>query len=494
MVSVTIALGWFFVFMIMMPLCEPFFRNNKHFFTSSSSSSRIRKNIKKVNNPVPQVLFPDPDLNHEAIKKIDGFYGLIGPDFHMNTTHSLFDLFTKNGIIHGVFFKNNSVVFAKHAIQTEKRVFEQESGHFILPNHLFFYMLTQMIQTFMKHFTNINMPNMLGVANTAIMQVKERFYALYERDQPYEIAIHFDNHTLETRGKVIAPLEHMSGHSIYNTTTNKIETIDYSMMTQSVTYFSLDPAFQIHKKKSFSFAYPPILHDFISKNERVFLLDAPFEMHPHKLFEAKVPFALNNKKKTYMHVYNTREDKTDIYTCNEGFTVFHYGYMEEDEEGYSIYASLYDTLDFHDLKIDGKYRKLVLNKTDKTMTIYRNAALEHYNLDFPVAFGEKVISRNYNKEKNRIDGFVVTDGLDIKQTFLYEDREIFGEPKVIPMSDNVDNAYLCFFNKYTGQEGKEVYAISLLHLGSGSITDFILDEEVRLGFHSIYVSNPSSKV
>ena len=73
------------------------------------------------------------DLNSREkniIKKINGFYGLIGPNIEMNNNDikSLYDLFTGDGIIQGVFFNKGNLTFVKHLIKTEKVLYEEKNG------------------------------------------------------------------------------------------------------------------------------------------------------------------------------------------------------------------------------------------------------------------------------------------------------------------------------------------------------------------------------
>ena len=61
--------------------------------------------------------FPKP--TKPTLHKIHGFYGLIGPDVDTAKTESLYDLFTGNGVIQGVFFEDGKITFVKHHIRTE---------------------------------------------------------------------------------------------------------------------------------------------------------------------------------------------------------------------------------------------------------------------------------------------------------------------------------------------------------------------------------------
>jgi len=413
-------------------------------------------------------------IRENPIKKINGFYGLIGPDFEANQTQSLFDLFTKNGLIQGIFFNEGNVTFQKHRVQTDKLLWEKKGFRF--SQNMFFHMFYKLINPF-----NL-LPNILGVANTAILDADGRFYAMYERDLPYELSIDFEKKDVGTIGKIAVPGVHrVSGHTKYDENSGLIETIDYDMGSKSVTYFSLNKQFQVLKKREVFFKYFPNLHDFCTLGNNVFLLDAPFVFDFQKIFANKIPFAIDPKRETYIHVLNNTDDSLQKYTCKTGFTVFHFAGVTEDPDGYNLYASIYETFDFNNLDILGKYRCIRLDKRTREITIEKKELFDEYNLDFPVSFGNQTIFRNINNERNCVDGFIIVEELNLVKEILFSTREIFGEPRVIYADQ--ENPYLCFFNKK-----EEKYCVSLLHLLNGKINDFDLDERITLGFHSIFVN------
>ena len=71
------------------------------------------------------------------VEKINGFYGLIGPNVNMNNNiDNLYELFTGDGIIQGVFFDKGKLTFIKHLIKTEKVLYEEKNGK-IPTNYIF---------------------------------------------------------------------------------------------------------------------------------------------------------------------------------------------------------------------------------------------------------------------------------------------------------------------------------------------------------------------
>jgi hypothetical protein len=150
-----------------------------------------------------------------------------------------------------------------------------------------------------------------------------------------------------------------------------------------------------------------------------------------------------------------------------------------------IYISQYDELNFSDVNIKGAYRMIEINKITKKIQIYKNNELEAYNLDFPICFQDKVISRNF--ENRRINGFIITKGLQICKKLFFENKNICGEHTVIYIKNT---PYLMFFNV---EENKKINMkknlFTLINLNNYEIIDIEIDNNLNLGFHSIFLEN-----
>ena len=138
----------------------------------------------------------------------------------------------------------------------------------------------------------------------------------------------------------------------------------------------------------------------------------------------------------------------------------------------------YDNLDFSDITINGKYRKLILNKKTKKINIEKNEILEKYNLDFPVKWRNNIILRMI--ENKRINGFIICKDLNIKREIYLKEFSICGEPVVY------DNG---FFSRIIclGYNTKDEGYLLLINPENGEIFDFKLNEKVNIGFHSIFI-------
>ena len=156
------------------------------------NSSLINKktNNPVINNEIKKVINLELGLkDKKIIEKIKGFYGLIGPNFGMeNNLDNLYDLFIGDGVIQGVFFDKGKITFIKHVIKTEKLKYEEKNGK-LIDNFL--------IRIIVIFLNDINLfPNMLGTANTAIINIKKnntKFNNEYLKHRISCVPIHKDN-------------------------------------------------------------------------------------------------------------------------------------------------------------------------------------------------------------------------------------------------------------------------------------------------------------
>jgi hypothetical protein len=418
------------------------------------------------------------------INKIDGFYGLIGPNIKMeNNIESLYDLFIGDGVIQGVFFENGNLTFVKHLIKTEKVLFEEKFG--VLPKNNNLLTIFFMILNKLKLF-----PNVMGMANTAILNIKNheninKNYALFERDYPYLLDIDFKKKDITTVKKIdINSLSHFSGHSKITNKCN-IETIDYQMANNIVNYLLLDEKFKKKFRFQFKFKYLPIIHDFFSNDDSLILIDSPLSIDFKQYFQNKMLIFLDNKKKTFIYVYDKTNNNYETYTCDHGFYTFHYADVKFKKDTIEIYISMYDELNFTNVNIKGKYRMIEINKNTKKISIHKNDEIEKYNLDFPICFSDKVVLRNF--ENRQINGFIITKNLSIYKKILFENKNICGEHNVIYVNKT---PYLIFFNVEEDkikQTNKNL--LTLVNLNNYEVIDIEIKNKLNLGFHSIFLQN-----
>jgi hypothetical protein len=99
--------------------------------------------------------------------------------------------------------------------------------------------------------------------------------------------------------------------------------------------------------------------------------------------------------------------------------------------------------------------------------------LEKYNLDFPVAWSNYTLLRNLDLATQKINGFILCDGLSIVKEYWIS-LGILGEPCM------VNDSLLFFAYNLTG-----TYLVHLCLL-SGIQEDYLVDLPGTLGFHSFF--------
>ena len=86
---------------------------------------------------------PKMNDNKSILKRVNGFYGLVGPNINVTSKTTLYDLFTGDGIIQGVFFENGRPKYVNHLVNTDK--FKYEKKHGPVSENMFVRMLFMML-------------------------------------------------------------------------------------------------------------------------------------------------------------------------------------------------------------------------------------------------------------------------------------------------------------------------------------------------------------
>jgi len=405
-------------------------------------------------------------------KKLDGrFYGLIGPDIDKSKISTLYDLFTGDGVIQGVFFdKTKGPTFVRHRVQTEKVVHEKAHGKFS-KNRL---MLP--LYSFLNKIGVL--PNVLGLANTALININNNTFALFERDVPYHIRINPEKQTIETVKKVATHISHFSGHSKW--LSGVIHTMDYDVVCRKIQYSRLNETFGELSTVSQKTEYIPLVHDFGILNDTIAYLDAPFIWSLQ--LNSSIPVLFDRTKPTFLHLYDRRENLLRKIFFDTAFYIFHFAYCEKMGERTDIYAPIYDNIDFSSLILSGKYRKISLLSSGE-IVIKKNPVLENMNLDFPMIWGSYIILRGIINQK--ISEFVVCKGLDIiRKIRLPNDRFFCGEPGVV----EIDGApYLVGFSYSSSKGIKEKSFVCIIGVFTEEYVEWPINSPLTIGFHSITI-------
>jgi len=466
-------------------LCNYFIFSTSLFF-SKYLNLRFNKPFqisqKEIIKKIPYEILNNDDNNPDIINKINGFYGIIGPDINTKNKDckNIYELFIENGNIQGIFFNNGSLTYIKHFIRTDKLLYEQLNGK--VPMNYYTALLFFI-------FEKMNMlPNIIGVANTSIMNIKDNIFALYEMDNPYKINVNFKENKIETVEKVkINSLKHFSAHSKYNKKTNIIETIDYNILLNQLTFLNLDEDFTLINKTSLRTKYLPIVHNFVSTDNSIIFMDSPLlfsnlnDLIKNSLdLVFEIPIKLANMN-SYICIINKESFSTRIINTRESFYIFHYADCIETETTIEIYASVYDKLDFSSQSIgDGKYRKIIIDKINDQITIVKNQELEKYNLDFPLKYDDKVVLSK--TENNKITSFIICKDLNIIHEINLNRKYVCGEPTIIKIEDK---NYLLSFAYDDNNDGY----LLIINLQNYIIQEIPINQSLNVGFHSIFIEN-----
>jgi len=430
--------------------------------------------ISSLKLPFPTYFLSSLSKNIQSYKskinKINGFYGLVGPNVDISKTNTLFQLFTGDGIIQGVFLENGNITQVNHIIQTEKIKYEKKHGRFtdnmmVLPWYMFLNKMGML-------------PNVMGLANTAFMKIKNKIFVLFERDYPYEISLNFKEKNIETVKKIkIHSVDHFSAHSTMDGKKHIIYSLEYNVLKNMVTLYHTDENLGLLKKINVKTNYIPIIHDSFVLSESTIFTDSPFYFSVPTLLQGNIPVIFDTKKPTYIHEICRKTGIKTTYVSEKSFYIFHYATMRETPSYIEIYAPVYDNVDFSKLDITGKYRRLVLDKKTKLIRMEENPELEKYNLDFPMKWRDSYILRNI--ENNNINGFIICNGLKIKRKIFLQDLSVCGEAKIY------DNG---FFSRIMclGYDNSNRGYFILIDPENGDVYKFPLQETVKIGFHSIY--------
>ena len=408
------------------------------------------------------------------VKNINGFYGMIGPDVNEDKVKSVYELFAGDGMIQGVFFDNGNITFVKKFIRTEKLLFEEKHGK--IPSNLFITALFAIGNSLKL------LPNIIGRANTALININKNTYALFEGDNPYLLNIDFENKALDTIKKVNIPnLDYFCAHSKFNNYEQQIESVDYDVMGKAVNYYLLNSAFQIINQTKIATTNMPFVHDFIATNNSILITEPPFLLKMDSLRNVKVPIELDKNSTTKIHIIDKKTNNCETYEINQSIFIFHYAILKEDDKQIQIFAPIYDSMDFNDLNVEGKYRKVVINKDTKNVTIEKNEELEKLSLDFPLRFDNKIVL--LNGVKNKANGFVICDDLNIIYKHILNDRYICGESAIVYV-DTIPHL-IAFENDIHNKNGY----LLIMNLETYKTMEIPLELELGIGFHSLFIEN-----
>jgi len=389
---------------------------------------------------------------------------MIGPNTQVKQPNDLFELFNENGVVQGVFMANGTARFISHIVETEKRIYEDKYGSV---------KINLMNLSYFKFMEKIGMgPNILGLANTALLQVpfnQTKILALNERDLPYEIDINQKNQTIKTVGRLKIPfIRHFSAHS--KVIDDTIETIDYSTSLPLVFFYKIKKNMTQIDSSIIWTKYISMIHDFATTNESIIIGDLPMTIN-FNIYEK--PYSILKMKsclKPRFLVLSKETSKVYQVKSDHSFYFFHFGKVKENQDTIEMYLPMYDEFAFtNPFENKGRYRRIIINKSTREMKIEKNPILENYSVDFPISYGEYTVLV--------IPGgstLIMVKDLEFIEEINLEGN-LYGEPSI------KDDKLFCF--TYCG----ETNFFNIYDLKTKNHTKFELPVNISIGFHSIFL-------
>jgi carotenoid cleavage dioxygenase-like enzyme len=421
------------------------------------------------NEITSEIKYNIPFFKKQTVKKISGFYGLIGPDINTKHVNDIFnDLFNKNGIIQGVFFDKGKIHFIKYYVRTEKLKYEEVNG--IIPMNPLNFILFKLLE-------NINfLPNIFGLANTALMTFKNKTYALNDRDYPYEINIDFKNKKIETLNQVKIPFcTNLLAHS--KITNNSIESLDFSSIIPTVKYLHINDTFDKVNEININIKYISMIHDFVSLNNTILFLDTPMVIDFFEFSKSPIPFKFRKENQCQFCLINKTNGNVN-YINIDSIYILHYANAYETENEIIIYACIYDEFDFTKPNENHcKFRKIIINKNNFTTIIEKNNELEKFNVEFPIQYKNYTIMTN--TENLKIINLIVVNNFNLHK-IININKYIYGEPSIIEIENE---PYLIAFSYDSNNKNY----LTLYGIENDEEISINIPYNISIGFHSMFV-------
>ena len=445
--------------------------------------------LSKEFTPLKYEITKEIDLKYKKehlniLNKVNGFYGQIGPNPMYYNESDEYHLFDGNGMINGVFINNDKLVFKNHWVRTDKYKYER-----MIKNKIPFRMdnifkknnILLMLLYFILNKLNL-IPNFMGTANTALWSNSNhtKFYALHERDLPYEIDINFENQSIKTKKKIkIDGIEYFTAHP--RNDKNITYACLYNTFEPNVKLLKLDLDMKLIDSKIIKTNYVNMIHDIILSDEYIIFCEMPFVFDINRIKNNKIPFYFNETSTN--NIILVKKDFSFIrrIKCLESFFIFHFDKITEDDENIYIYTIIHPSfnLDLNDIKINSrnsKYRRIKINKKIDNYVIEKKNFFEKYNVEFPINNGIYSIMSIYGKQLN-IDGFIVAKEFVCLKTIIFKKRKIYAEPALTKT-----NCVICF--TYDEQLNNYLY---IYDISQNKEIEIPLGVSLIKGFHSIFI-------
>ena len=465
-------------------------------------------------NPVVEEKTINIKHNSKLFSKLtNNIFSQIGSNPKHIDSNSDYHWFDGDGMIHSVLFNNTDITYQNKWIRTKRLEIENKWKQkiFIYFGELKgFRGIFQIIKfSIMQLFGFISQSK--GTANTAILNWKNRIFALHEGDMPYELNIDYNNFNITTLKRLHYP-------SIYSTTAHPIVDArrdklylygynNYDFSNGKFIFNSFDKNMQLFSQKNISLINNGMTHDVGFTGNELIIPDMPLKYDFSLILKEKLPMYFDKDdgitRFGIFSVDTLKEPKW--YYFDENFFIFHFSKCYRKYNDYIIFACVMDNLfmeDFVDLKNienenhiirgDIRLKKIIIDTHKNTTSIIENNYLQNlnlgffYNLDFPISsklHPNYVYCTIFDSALGYIKGYIGINTDDFENAkpniFLFENNTFGNSEPQVTIVNNTE--YLVSFIN----DNSNSY-ISLIDIHNNYIEKIEIPTRIPPGFHSIF--------
>lgn len=480
-------------------------------------SSRLCKNnrqfyLKDKFVPVEKEKTITVKHDHNLFNQLSGFFGQIGSNpKHIDDDD--YHWFDGDGMVHGIFFNNNSITYQNKWVQTKRLQVEDKWNKKM---YLYFGELKgwQGLINILKYSVMEIfgfLPPARGTANTALFNWNNITYALHEGDMPYQLDIDRSKCNISTVQRLHYPsIKSTTAHPIKDKLRNQVYLYGYNNYDFNYGRFILNTFSKnmtLISQKNFNLINNGMTHDVAFTGNNIIVPDMPLKYDVNLILQGHLPLHFDKENGvTRFGVINVeKQEEPRWFYFDSNFFIFHFSNSYETHNKFIIFACVMDNLymdDFVDLEnventekvIRGKLRlkQIELDKVYSTTKILDNEYMENlplsfpYNLDFPIKSNTNpniVYCTIFDSSTGYIRGYTKINTYNfvnsIPSIYLFEDS-LYGnsEPQVVTI-DNIE--YLLSFVN----DDKHSY-IALIDMDDKVIHKQEIKTRIPPGFHSIY--------
>ena len=368
--------------------------------------------LRNVYTPVLEestCILPYKPKKHRLFKQLkNSFFSQIGSN-PRHVDDEDYHLFDGDGMMHSIFFNGSYLTYQNKWIQTKRLQVETKWRRKM---YLYFGELKgwkglfQILKFSMMQLLGF-LPHAKGTANTAMLNWKNRFFALHEGDMPYELSLNYEFPNIDTLHRInISNVYSTTAHPIIDKRKNLLYLYgynNYNFMDGKFIFNAFDENMKHVIQHNISLINNGMVHDVGFTGNHMIIPDLPLKYDPSLILNEKLPMYFDKQHGvTRLGVFNVHTcDDPHWFTFRDNFFIFHFSKAYAKKNEFVVFACVMDDLhmeDFVDLDSSSsnivrgniRLKRFHLNTLDNTTKIVQNPYIEHlslkfpYNLDFPV--------------------------------------------------------------------------------------------------------------